>query len=53
MQGGMTQGAVGPAAVPITPYSIELSKSTAAAAYFADRLWPEERQRSYLTLQQV
>ncbi|BDA44294.1 PAN2-PAN3 deadenylation complex subunit pan3 at C-terminar half [Coccomyxa sp. Obi] len=53
MQGGMGQGPAGQVPVPLTPYGIELTKSVAAAGYFADRLRPEERQRSYLTLQQV
>ena len=53
MQGGMGQGPAGQLPVPLTPYGIELTKSAAAAGYFADGLRPEERQRSYLTLQQV
>lgn len=53
MQGSMPQGAGGQGPVPLTPHGIELSKSTAAAGYFADRLRTDERQRSYMTLQQV
>ncbi|EIE26025.1 hypothetical protein COCSUDRAFT_61018 [Coccomyxa subellipsoidea C-169] len=53
MQGGMPQGAGAQGSVSLTPHGIELSKSSAAAGYFADRLRTDERQRSYMTLQQV
>lgn len=53
MQGGMPQGAGAQGSVSLTPHGIELSKSAAAAGYFADRLRTDERQRSYMTLQQV
>ena len=53
MQGSFGQGPAGQVPGPLTPYGIELTKSVAAAGYFAERLRPEERQRSYLTLQQV
>ncbi len=55
MQPAMVPGMMpGPAAaVPFSPYAVELNKSASAASYFAERLRPEEQHRSFLVLQQV